>query len=183
MSEVQLNQVAVMPPEIAKAIVGVMTEVKKLSREGDNKFAKYKYTSVDQFYEALGPLMAAHHIFDVAIERSVSVETRETSDDYGKVKRSAWLSAEYDFWLFHESGASFGPISRTQEVIASGPQSYASAQSFAEKYFLRNLFKIPTGDVDEVDDLLGADGARVEDDVELHAPVAILGAETDVRRH
>ena len=140
-----------MPPEIAKAIIAVMAGVKKLGKEGDNKFAKYKYTSVDQFYEALGPLMAEHKIFDICLERSTSVEVRETVDDFGKSKKSAWLTAEYDFWLYHEGGSCFGPISRTQVAQATGAQSYASVQSYAEKYFLRNLFKVPTGDVDEVD--------------------------------
>jgi ERF superfamily protein len=140
-----------MPPEIAKAIVAVMSEVKKLGKEGTNTFQRYKFTSVDQFYEALGPLMASHGIFDVAIERSCVVETRETVTDRGEVKKGAWLIADYDFWLYHESGSSYGPIPRHIQVQASGPQSYASAQSFAEKYFLRNLLKVPTGDVDEID--------------------------------
>jgi ERF superfamily len=143
--------VAPMPPEIAKAIVGVMSEVKKLGKEGKNTFQKYNFTSVDQFYEALGPLMAAHGIFDVAIERESTVAIREASDDRGVAKASAWLTSSYDFMIFHESGVSYGPISRTIQVPATGAQSYAAAQSYAEKYFLRGLFKIPTGDVDEVD--------------------------------
>ena len=141
----------VMPPEIAKAVIAVMREVKKLSKEGNNTYARYRFTSVDQFYEALGPLMASHGLFDVAVERSSVVEIREGMDDKGNVKKSAWLSVDLDFWLYHESGASYGPILRHIQVMASGAQSYASAQSFAEKYFLRNLFKVPTGDVDEVD--------------------------------
>ena len=141
-----------MPPEIAKAIVAVMGEVKKLTKEGENKYQKYNFTSVDQFYEALGPIMAKHGLLDMALERSITTEIRETVDDYGKAKKSAWLIAEYDFWLYHESGASFGPVTRSIQVTASGPQSYAAAQSFVEKYFLRNLFKIATGDVDEVDE-------------------------------
>ena len=143
--------VCVMPAEIAKAVIAVMASVKKLGKEGNNTFQRYKFTSVDQFYEALGPLMASHGLMDIALERSVSVEVREVADDRGTIKKSAWLMAVFDFWLFHESGAFYGPINRTQQVQATGAQSYAAAQSFAEKYFLRNLFKIPTGDVDEVD--------------------------------
>ena len=95
--------------------------------------------------------MASHGLFDIAVERSSAVEIREGMDDKGNLKKSAWLSVDLDFWLYHESGASYGPILRHIQVVAGGAQSYASAQSFAEKYFLRNLFKVPTGDVDEVD--------------------------------
>ena len=140
-----------MPVEIIKAIVAVTMEVKKLAKEGNNTFARYKYTSVDQFYEALGPLMAAHGLCDVAFERATSVETRETVNDRGEVKKSVWMTAEYEFVLYHESGVYSEPIVRTIQVPATGAQSYAAAQSYVEKYFLRNLFKVPTGDVDEID--------------------------------
>ena len=150
----ELEQAAVlsMPAAIAKAVIKTMSEVKKLGKEGNNTFQRYKFTSVDQFYEALGPLMAANGLMDIALERSCEVSIREIADDKGTVKKSAWLNAVFDFWLFHESGVSYGPITRHIQVQATGAQSYASAQSYAEKYFLRNLFKVPTGDVmDEVD--------------------------------
>jgi hypothetical protein len=140
-----------MPLEIIKAIVAVTSMVKKLGKEGNNAFQRYKFTSVDQFYEALGPLMAQHGLCDVAFERSTTTEVRETSNDKGETKRGIWLTAEYDFVLYHESGVCSPAIPRTITVQATGAQSYASAQSYAEKYFLRNLFKVPTGDVDEVD--------------------------------
>lgn len=151
MSAKEMNNGLRMPPAIAQAIVAVMSEVKKLGKEGTNTFQRYKFTSVDQFYEVLGPLMASRGLFDVAFERSSQVEVREAVDDRGQTKKSAWLTAEIDFWLFHESGASFGPIARHIQVPATGAQSYASAQSYAEKYFLRNLFKVPTGDIDEIE--------------------------------
>jgi hypothetical protein len=46
----------------------------------------------------------------------------------------------------------FGPIRRTQGVRADSATAYGSAASYVEKYFLRQLFKIPTGETeDEVD--------------------------------
>jgi hypothetical protein len=140
-----------MPIEMIKAVAAVILEVKKLGKEGNNTFARYRYTSVDQFFEALGPLMAKHGLVDVVDERATAVEVREVANDRGEVKRSAWLIADYDIILFHESGASYGPLRRSIQVPATGAQSFASAQSYVEKYFLRTLFKVPTGDVDEVD--------------------------------
>ena len=145
-----------MPPEIAKAIVVVMGQIKRLEKEGTNSFQRYQYTSVDQFFEAVGPLMAEAGIFTLAIESEMEVEKRETTDDQGRTKTAMWLLATYDIWLFHATGSSFGPISRSIQVPASGAQSYASAMSFVEKYFLRSLFKIPTGDADaDADDKRG----------------------------
>jgi hypothetical protein len=134
-----------MPVEIIKAILAVTLKVKTLGKDGNNEFAGYRYTSVDKFYEALGPLMAEQGLIDTVDEVSAVVQER------GDVKKSVWLIAEYEFRLFHESGASYGPLRRAIQVPATGPQSFASAQSFVEKYFLRTLFKVPTGDVDEVD--------------------------------
>jgi hypothetical protein len=146
------EQTHILPVEIVKAIIAITGKVRKLAKEGNNAFARYKFTSVDQFYEALGPMMAEHGLCDLAFERAISVETRETTNDKGETKKGVWMTAEYDFVLYHESGVMSEPIGRTITVQATGAQSYASAQSYAEKYFLRNLFKVPTGDRDEVDE-------------------------------
>lgn len=136
-----------MPPEIAKAIVAVMAKIKPLEKDaGGSGGVRYKYVSVDQFYELVGRSMAEAGIFLVAFEHSIDIRTRSSTDDRGGVRESTWLSIVFDLMIYHESGAEFGPIQRTTQVVASGPQSYASAQSFVEKYFLRALFKIPTGD-------------------------------------
>jgi ERF superfamily len=137
-----------MPPEIAKAVVTVMGQIKRLAKEGTNSFQRYQYTSVDQFFEAVGPLMAEACIFTLLLESTMDVEKRETTNDRGETKSAVWLLATYDIYLFHASGSSCGPIQRSIQVPASGAQSYASAMSFVEKYFLRSLFKIPTGDAD-----------------------------------
>lgn len=137
-----------MPPEIASAIVSVMAKITPLSKDSTNKFQKYDYVSVDQFYDLVGRLMSEAGIFTLLYEKSMTVGERTTTDDYGKVKTSVWLSAVYDVWVYHKSGAAFGPVERSISVPASGAQSYASAVSFVEKYYLRSLFKIPTGDGD-----------------------------------
>ena len=137
-----------MPPEIAKAIVKVMGEVKKLGKDADNKHGGYKYVSVDQFFDQIGALMHGAGIFVVVDETACETASRETVDAYGKVKVSNWLTSHYDISIFHDSGAQFGPIKRTIQVQSTGPQSYGSAISYVEKYFLRSLFKIPTGEQD-----------------------------------
>jgi ERF superfamily len=137
-----------MPPEIAKAIVTVMAQIETLTKDAENKFAKYNYVSVDQFYDLIGRKMAAAGLFVLTFEKSIDISKRASTNDRGDVKESVWLSAVYDVFLYHESGASFGPVERSISVPASGAQAYASAQSFVAKYFLRGLFMVPTGDGD-----------------------------------
>ena len=139
----------VMPPEIAVAVLDVMGKVKMLGKEGESAAGRrFKYTSVDQFFELLGPLMSAAGIFTILHETNAVITERTTSDDYGKTKTSVWMTTDYEIWLYHKSGVGYGPILRKIQVIASGPQSYGMGPSFLEKYFLRSLFKIPTGDDD-----------------------------------
>jgi hypothetical protein len=137
-----------MPPEIAKAVVKVMSEVKKLGKDARNEHGKYQYVSVDQFFQQVGKLMAEAGIFVIVNEAQSEIETRETTDTYGKLKMSAWLSTAYDIFIGHESGVMYGPLRRHQQVSATGPQSYGASEAYVEKYFLRNLFKIPTGEAD-----------------------------------
>lgn len=124
-----------MPKSIAARVVKVAQNVKRLHRDQRNEYANYNYTSVDSFYEALGPIMAEAGIF-------VVIDEARTAVDKG------FLSCDYEIFLISEEGDSYGPMRRQVTVKASGPQAYASSQSYAEKYFLRQLFKIPTGEKD-----------------------------------
>lgn len=128
-----------MPAEIAKAIKLVSESVEGLIADQDNKFANYRFVSHDQIKAKAGKLMAKYGLIIVADE--VSCEVREKS-----------LHCEYAFWIYHETGAEYGPIKRTVQVQASGAQAYGSAASYAQKYFIRDLFQIPTGEQDADND-------------------------------
>lgn len=137
------------PAEIAKAVVAVMRNVKKLGKDGRNEHGRYNFTSVDAFYEAVGPLCADAGLFVLVSEIEREVSAAPSGRDNERASRS--LRVVYDISLIHESGAVYSGIEREVTVVASGPQSYASAQSFVTKYFLRNLFQVPTGDKDDAD--------------------------------
>lgn len=122
-----------MPAEIAGAIVGVNQKVKTLIKDHTNQHGRYKYVSYDTFLEDVGPLLAEAGLIIVMNER-------ESMTD-GK-----WLSITFEIYVYHSSGKCFGPMVRSQAVMANGPQAYAACQSFVEKYFMRQLFKIPTGE-------------------------------------
>jgi len=133
------------PPEIAKGIVSVMRGVKKLAKDGKNEHGRYNFTSVDAFYEAVGPLCADAGIFIAPqeIEREIIPPSQP-----GK---AGTLRIVYRILIGHEGGSLWDAGEREVMVVAAGPQAYASALSFVTKYFERNLFQVPTGDKDDAD--------------------------------
>ena len=147
--ETAIPVVLPMPPEIAVAVLDVMSKVKALEKDASTTGgSKFKYTSVDQFFELLGPLMATAGIFTVLHELNAVIDQRTTTFDNGGSKTSTWMTTEYAIWIYHKTGTAYGPVMRKIQVVASGPQSYGMGPSYVEKYFLRSLFKVPTGDED-----------------------------------
>ena len=127
-----------MPKSVAAGVVAVTRGVNTLHRNERNNFAEYNYVSIDSFYEALGPLMADAGIFDIINE------VRSATD-------KGFLYCEYEIFLASAEGEMYGPIRTNVTVKAQGPQAYASAKSYAEKYFLRQIFKVPTGEKVDAD--------------------------------
>jgi len=139
------------PPIVAKAVVKVMAGVKKLAKDGRNEHGKYNFTSVDAFYEAVGPLCADAGLFVLATETGREVVEHETRNGTARSLRIQYEMTLVGVDPSSGESASYGGIEREVTVVAAGPQSYASALSFVTKYFWRNLLQIPTGDADDAD--------------------------------
>lgn len=147
------HKAAQFPPKLAAALCAVSGSIKKLGKTEKNTFAKYDFVSVDKFYEAVGPLMADQglHCIPDCIESDV-VEGNVKYDKAGNERRGAPLLRErWAFTLIHEAGEVAGPYHRTVTVPAEGAQAHGSSESYAQKQFLRGLFRIPTGDKDDAD--------------------------------
>ena len=162
-----------MPPAIASAIVAVKKQIKQIGFDEKNQHGGYNYVSVDRMYERLGPMLAERGLALLIDETDTSITVNETTDRDGKVRKTPWLFAQYSLAFMHESGAVSAPMRRSLAMPINGPQTYGAAQSYVEKQFLRQVFKVPTGekDADEVaqgDDTpargrqtqLGANGSR-----------------------
>ena len=132
------------PPEIAAAIIAVKQKVKQLGADDRNEHGRYNFVSVDKFYATIGKLMA-----DVGLALLID----ETATDVRASDKSGnpWLFAQYDLTFMHESGALSHPLHRSCALPISGPQAYGAAQSYIEKQFLRQVFKVPTGEKDADD--------------------------------
>jgi hypothetical protein len=134
-------EIGMMPAEIAKAIMQVKAQVKQLGADERNEHARYNYVSVDKFYAIIGPLMAEAGLALLINEAESEVRPSD--------KGTPWLFARYELTFLHESGAmSVLPMSRSLAMPINGPQTYGAAQSYIEKQFLRQVFKVPTGEKD-----------------------------------
>ena len=134
---------ATMPAPIAAAIVEIMGSIKSLPKSENNAHGGYAFASIDAFLAAVGPLCAGAGLIVLQDEESV-----EVFDRGGK----GWLRITYAFTLAHSSGAIYErPMRRTVLQAIAGPQTTGGTQSYALKMFMRSLFQIPTGDMDDAD--------------------------------
>ena len=136
------------PLKVAAAITQVMSSVKKLEKDSQNKFGKYAFAGIDAFLEATRPLCADAGLIIMQDEVSAEVVESQVTDDYGKTRFKAWLTLKFQFILAHASGEIWDSrLTRSVTVDASlGAQAYGAAQSYALKQFLRSLFQMATGD-------------------------------------
>lgn len=141
------NTVRSMPESIAKAVCQVMGKITRISKDNENKFDNYKFTSVDDFIESVNPLCADAGLF-ILQDESKPPEFMEKEGKSG-TQRVIWF--EFEFTLVSDKGDMYGPLRKSVFVPSTGAQAFGSAQSYALKQFLRSLFLIPTGDKDDPD--------------------------------
>jgi hypothetical protein len=131
-----------MDAKISEAIAAVMAGVPMLNKGEQNKHGNYSFASIDDFLEAVRPQMA---------KAKLVISSDEESFDVINDGKDAWLKMVFAFTA-HADGAEYGPLRRTAMVRASmGSQALGAAQSYAEKQFLRSLFKIATGEGASID--------------------------------
>jgi len=131
-----------MPGGIAKAIA--LTKAKIGAVKYDKKHPRgYEYASADAVYEAVHDAMA---------EEGLTILTLESEVAFQEVGKERWGKFTFEF-LFATAEASWSDprCKRTVFHRIFGPESHQSAQSYADKAFLRSTFKLKTGDADEID--------------------------------
>ena len=133
-----------LPKSIAAAINGVMSDIKTLKKDDENKFQNYNYASIDKFLMAVNPLCAKHGLIITMDEESCKV-----SRDGAK---NPWVHIVYKFILSHASGDTWAYTPRRNMFVSmTGGQSMGSSMSYTLKQFMRSLFQISTGEKDDLD--------------------------------
>jgi hypothetical protein len=135
---VKIKGVKEMSPKIANAIVSVQQSVQKYEQDKKNSYGKYNYLGIDGYYEKLRPLLN---------NANISILCNEVSCD---LVDSKYLKTTYEFSVLHKDGDYWeSGIKRTVIVPYTGGQTCGSSLSYAEKFFLRTVFKIATGEIDK----------------------------------
>jgi len=141
---------AQIPGPIVKAIVSVQGAIAGVTKDGKNQHGGYAYASADAIYAMVTHKMADAGLIIICLEEHapeiVKVEKDGKTTQWGRFTFSFVLATEQATWSDCGSRRSlFTPI--------TGPQTFMAAQSYAEKTYLKSLFKIPTGDKFELDGL------------------------------
>lgn len=139
--------------KIPKSIVRAICEIKKsldaVSKSSRNLHGGYNFSSTDDIYAALARKMGQIGLVIVPLEEKCEVVRIEKTDKDGKTITVQWLHVEYSFVLATDEDTWADKRSkRTLFIQITGPQTFQAATSYAEKAYLRSLFKIPSGDMD-----------------------------------
>lgn len=137
----------VLETKVATATASVMAEVRRLKKADNNAFAKYRYTSVDDFKDSLRPLMAKHGLTPNADE--VEYEIHELRGDKDKVSHHARF--KFELWLEHVSGEKGAREGLTVSLPYVGAQTSGAARSYAIKEWLKSKFLASSGDSEDAD--------------------------------
>lgn len=158
------------PPKVAAAIVGVMTDVPKLAKGETNGHGNYNFASIDDFLEAVRPLCAAHGL--IIAQNEESFEMKE-----------GWLIVRFSFTLAHASGEVWAE-KQTRTIMVSakmGAQAFGAAQSYALKQYMRAMFLIATGEKgNDADEHPGADLPKVSGG--WQGPLKLTALKNELRR-
>ncbi|MGI9521259.1 MAG: ERF family protein [Hyphomicrobiaceae bacterium] len=148
--------VATVPVRIASAIAAVKAGISRVARDGRNDFDKYDYASTDAIYDNVRAAMAEHNLVIICLEAEpTEIKPVKTTDKVGRDVTRQWGRFLFQFVLVcGEDTWTDARASRSLFIEISRPTAFMAAQSYAEKSFLRSLFKIPTGDKDleQIDD-------------------------------
>lgn len=130
---------------IAAAISAIMSEIGVVGEGGENKFQNYKYMSYKDMYRKLTPLMGKHGLAVIPTEKICSIFDND-----------AVVTATYSFTIIHKSGEvwPFQPewtgVSRARDSKGGwDDKSLNKCATAAQKYFLKALFQVPSGEDDE----------------------------------
>ncbi len=140
-----------MSESIYKRMCAVMSEIKSVGKDQTNSAQGFKFRGVDQFVNALYPLLVKHGVFIAPKVVSESHDIKEVVRGNGKagIDKHVYLQVEYRFYAEDGSSVVVGPIA--SEGLDSGDKATNKALSAALKYALIQTFSVPTQDMEEGD--------------------------------
>jgi hypothetical protein len=132
------------PGSIVLAICKVQATVEAVKKSQRNQHGGYNFASTDDIYAAITRKLGEVGLVVMALEEESEIKRVEKDGKTAQWARMVFsfvLATETDTWSDHRAR-------RSLYIQVTGPQTFQAAQSYAEKAYLRSLFKMPTGDMD-----------------------------------
>lgn len=129
--------------DIFKKIASIMDEINAIGKDSTNAKQGFKYRSIDAIYNALHPLYAKHHVFNITEVLDEKTETKTSQSGTSLIYRILKVK----FTLFAEDGSFVSSI-LIGEAMDSGDKAANKAMTNAHKYFLTQTFMLQTEDLD-----------------------------------
>lgn len=137
------------PGPIVRAIAEIQSSLNAVAKDGRNAHGGYQYASTDAIYAALARKMGEVGLAMITLEDEPEIKILDVTDSKGNAVKQKWCRFRFQFVLACEDATwTDARCSRSLFIQLTGAQSFMAAQSYAEKTFLRSLFKLPTGDLD-----------------------------------
>lgn len=146
-----MSDKTVMPKEMQDAILNVMREFGSLRKTEFNQHGRYQFAPIDDFYDVTQRLLPKHGLILLSSEIESELIPLNTGTE-NAVKVTVWIKTKWQFKICHNGVVYDDGLFRFSMVPSSGAQTEGIAQSYAAKNFLRELFKVPTGEY-ELDDM------------------------------
>jgi hypothetical protein len=122
-------------------MIGILTDISPIAKEQRNTAQGYQFRGIDQFLNALHPLMAKHGVYVTP-----SVESIERTERQGKSSVLLYAIATVRFTFRAADGSSVDCVT-VGEGMDSGDKATNKAMSAAYKYALMQTFAVPTEDM------------------------------------
>lgn len=140
---------APIPAKLAALIIKVAGEVPALRKEDENLHQKYSYVSIDGYYETVATIATEAGLFWSIREHSSPKLVVVEGEKNGNVTRTPVFLFTYVFDVFSAAGESVPGY----DIVCvphpwQGAQTSGSARSYADKLFMRTMFKVVTGEAD-----------------------------------
>lgn len=122
--------------EIVQAILQTQSAISALPKTERNNYGNYNYATIDQYYEDVASCARKNGLTWVVSEEEIVVGRESTLH-------------RYVVELQYKDGTTYPEYARLSVLHPlMGAQATGSAMSYAEKVFMRMVFKVPTGEFD-----------------------------------
>lgn len=142
---VTVAPVTAIPASIVVGICQIQATLEAVKKSNRNQHGNYMFASTDDIYAALTRKMGEVGLLCLVLEEKDVEIVRVEKDG----KTSQWGKFVFAFVLATKDATWTDPRNRRSLFIQiTGPQTFQAANSYAEKSYLKSLFKLPTGDMD-----------------------------------